>query len=157
MNRRTAAGLLVANGSAVVAAIVGIPPLIMGLSPAWQGRRETWRALGDVSDFPIGKVTNSIVATDKNAWPRTYGGQAVFVWRKSETEFVVFSRSCTDLGCPLEHEPGSGCFLCPCHGGIFAPDGSRLAGPPKSPMHRYAHRISESALEIDMTSIPPAA
>jgi menaquinol-cytochrome c reductase iron-sulfur subunit len=156
MKRRTAFGLLVAGGSALVAGVVGIPALIAGLSPAWQVRRETWRALGPLQNFPRGKVSPASVPRDPDAWPRPYGELPVFVWRPAQGDLVVFSRSCTDLGCPLEYEPGSGCFLCPCHGGIFAQDGGRLAGPPKTPMRRYAHRVQDDVLEIDVASIPPA-
>lgn len=157
MKRRTVTHLLVAAGSAVVAGAVGIPTLIAGLSPLWQPRQETWRPVGRLPEFPVGKVTRTVIAVDRDAWPRPYGEQPVFVWRKSEAEFVVYSQSCTDLGCPLEYEPGSGCFLCPCHGGIFAQDGRRLAGPPKSPMLRYLHRVRENVLEVDVASLPPAA
>jgi menaquinol-cytochrome c reductase iron-sulfur subunit len=156
MKRRTAAGLLVAGGSALAAGVVGIPALIAGLSPAWQARSETWRPLGPLRKFPIGKVSSASVPRDRDVWPRTYGERLVFVWRKAETDLVVFSRNCTDLGCPLEYEAGSGCFLCPCHGGIFAQDGQRLTGPPKAPMHRYAHRVRDDVLEIDIASISPA-
>jgi menaquinol-cytochrome c reductase iron-sulfur subunit len=167
MKRRTAAGLLVAGGSALVSGVVGIPTFIAGLSPAWQSRPENWRPLGQLRDFPVGKVSPGRVARDREAWPRTYGDLLVFVWRATEDELVVYSRSCTDLGCPLEYEAGSGCFLCPCHGGIFDRSGRRLAGPPKSPMHRYAHRLrgaglddarqEDAVLEIDVASLPPAA
>jgi menaquinol-cytochrome c reductase iron-sulfur subunit len=157
MNRRTVSGLLVVGGSALFAGAVSVPALIAGIAPAIWPRRETWRTIGQVRDFPIGKVSRGIILADGNGWPRSFGEQAVFVWRRSEDEIVVFSRSCTDLGCPLEYDAGSGCFLCPCHGGIFAQDGQRLAGPPKSPMHRYSHRTREGMLEIDISSIPPAA
>jgi menaquinol-cytochrome c reductase iron-sulfur subunit len=156
MKRRTAAGLLVAGGSALVAGVVGIPALIAGLSPAWQVRPEMWRPIGPLRNFPQGKVSPASVPRDHEAWPRRYGELLVFVWRPMQADLVVYSRNCTDLGCPLEYEPGSGCFLCPCHGGIFAQDGQRLAGPPKTPMNRYAHRVQEDVLEIDLASIPPA-
>jgi menaquinol-cytochrome c reductase iron-sulfur subunit len=157
MNRRTVSGMLVVGCSAVVAGAVGIPVLISGISPALRSRRESWRPVGELSTFPAGKVSRGIVSADRVVWPRAFGEQTVFVWRRSEADLVVFSRNCTDLGCPLEYEPGSGCFLCPCHGGIFAEDGRRLAGPPNAPMHRYAHRIREEVLEIDVASIPPAS
>ena len=118
---------------------------------------ETWRPIGELEMFPIGSVTQAVVVHDRESWPAAYGERGVFVWRRADADLVVFSRQCTDLGCPLEYERGSGCFLCPCHGGIFGPDGQRLAGPPKSPLHRYAHRIREAILEVDISSIPPAA
>lgn len=157
MNRRTVTGLIVVGCSSAVACVVGIPVLISGLSPALKSRQQLWRRVGDLTKFPTGQVSHGFVSPDTGAWPRTFGEQAVFVWRPSDADIIVFSRSCTDLGCPLEYETGSGCFLCPCHGGIFGPDGSRLAGPINSPMHRYVHRIREEVLEVDVASIPPAS
>ncbi|WP_425613578.1 ubiquinol-cytochrome c reductase iron-sulfur subunit [Anatilimnocola sp. NA78] len=156
MKRRTVSGLLVAAGSALAGSAIGLPALIAALSPAWQPARENWRRLGKLELFPLATVTPAVIALDRDIWPRRIGEQAVFVWRPSNEEIIVFSRSCTDLGCPLEFERRSGCFLCPCHGGIFAQDGQRLAGPPKSPMLRYVNRVHEGVLEIDVASLPPA-
>jgi menaquinol-cytochrome c reductase iron-sulfur subunit len=155
MTRRTLFGLLVTAGSALVAGVVGIPALVAGLSPALRPRRgETWRPIGGLESFAVGKVKEGVVARDDGAWPRTFQRTAVFVWRRSEAELVVFSRSCTDLGCALDYEQGSGCFFCPCHGGVFAQDGRRLAGPPNRPMLRYAHRVRDGVIEIDVSSLP---
>jgi menaquinol-cytochrome c reductase iron-sulfur subunit len=155
MTRRSFFGLLISGVTAVVASIVGIPALLSGLSPALQPRRrETWRSVGRLNDFPIGAVQEGVIVPDPKAWPRTLRRQAVFVWRRSEAECIVFSRSCTDLGCPLHYDRGSACFFCPCHGGIFAQNGERLAGPSNGPMFRYAHRIRDGVVEIDLTSIP---
>ena len=158
MNRRSFFGLLVAGGSAIAAGIVGIPALLTGLSPALQRRRrEIWRPVGRLEDFPTGAVHQGLISTDRRGWPRTLGRQAVFVWRRSEAEVVVFSRSCTDLGCPLDYDPGSACFFCPCHGGIFAQDGERMAGPPNGPMYRFVHRVRDGVIEVDVTSLPLGA
>ncbi len=156
MQRRTVSGLLVATGSALIGGAVGLPALIAALSPAWQPATEDWRPLGPLERFPIATMTPSVIVLDHADWPRRVGEQAAFVWRPSTEEIIVYSRSCTDLGCPLEYEAKSSCFLCPCHGGIFAQDGRRLAGPPKSPMLRYANRVHQGILEIDITSLPPA-
>ena len=32
-----------------------------------------------------------------------------------------------------------------------------MAGPPKEPLYRYATRIRDNILEIDLNSIPPMA
>ncbi len=158
MDRRTASGVLVATtGSLLAAGVVGVPALVSALSPAFARRESIWRAVGRLQDFPIGQVTEAAIAVDSSQWPRGIREPGLFVWRRSEQEIVVFSRSCTDLGCPLDYEAGSGCYLCPCHGGIFAQDGRRLAGPPKSAMHRYEHRVREDIVEVDTASIPLAA
>jgi len=157
MTRRTLIGMLAAGGAMLISSIVAIPTFLSGVSPALRSRRSDWRSVGRAEEFAVRAVRPTFAASDPHAWPRSAADDTVFVWRKSEAEFVVFSRSCTDLGCPLDHDPGSGCFFCPCHGGIFAYDGSRLAGPPNGPMHRYAHRVRNGVLEIDLSSIPAAA
>ncbi len=139
-----------------MAAVIAIPALVMGLSPTFPARRrEKWRAVGPVRDFEDVVVLRQ-VETDPQVWPRSFRKQAVFVCLQSE-QLRVLSRTCTDLGCPLTFDPGSTCFYCPCHGGIFAGDGSRLAGPPNGPMHQYAHRVRDGVLEIDLSSVPPSA
>jgi len=156
MKRRTLLNLFVAGGGMLVSGIVAIPALLTGLSPALQpSRRESWRPIGPLNEVPIGTVQDGAIVAEPDSWPRTLPGKSVFIWRPSAEELVVFSRSCTDLGCPLDHEAGSGCYFCPCHGGIFAPDGERLAGPPNRPMDRYAHRVRDGVLEIDVSSLPP--
>jgi menaquinol-cytochrome c reductase iron-sulfur subunit len=156
MKRRTFLGLLVAGGSAIFAGIIGVPTLLLGLSPVLQRRvRERWRPVGRLEAFPVGRTELAHLPVDRTAWPKPLPTQSVFVWRQADASVVVFSRSCTDLGCPLNYERGSGCFLCPCHGGIFSQDGQRLAGPPDRPMDRFAHRIRDGVLEIDVESLPP--
>lgn len=158
MTRRSFFGLLVAGGAFLVAGVVGIPAFLMGLSPVLRLRgRESWRPVGRLDDIPVGAVHEGIIPRDSKAWPRSLRQLAVFVWRRSESDLVVFSRSCTDLGCPLDYDRGSACFFCPCHGGIFAQNGQRLAGPPNGPMFRYAHRVKGGVLEIDVLSIPSGA
>jgi menaquinol-cytochrome c reductase iron-sulfur subunit len=158
MRRRTFFGLLVTGATMVVAGVVGIPALIAGLSPALQRRRrEKWRPVGRLDDFPVGAVREGEVRSAAGAWPRSFRREAVFVWRRSETDVVVYSRSCTDLGCSLDYDAGAACFFCPCHGGIFTQEGARLAGPPPTPMLRYTHRNRDGMLEIDVSSIPLGA
>jgi Rieske Fe-S protein len=77
------------------------------------------------------------------------------VWAESPDQFVVFSRACTDLSCPVRWDPGSQWFFCPCHGGIFDRRGEPRAGPPAVPLHRYQTRIRDGILEVDVFSVPP--
>jgi menaquinol-cytochrome c reductase iron-sulfur subunit len=155
MTRRFFTGLIVAGGSAVFSGIVGIPALILGLSPVFErGRRERWRSLGKLEEFRLGTIQQAQLDVDRTEWPRSLPIQTVFVWRQAE-DVVVYSPSCTDLSCPLTYDSGSACFFCPCHGGIFTQNGQRLAGPTNQPMYRFAHRIKGGVLEIDLASLPP--
>lgn len=156
MTRRIFTGLIVAGGSAVLSGIVGVPALILGLSPVFQRRRrERWRSVGRLEEFGLGTVQHAQLEVDPTEWPRSLSIQTVFVWRQTEDSVVVYSPSCTDLSCPLTYDSGSACFLCPCHGGIFTQNGQRLAGPTDQPMYRFAHRIKDGVLEIDLASLPP--
>ena len=105
--------------------------------------------------FPIGRVQQAVVSLGRGEADAALQTQGVYVWRSTETEVVVYSRSCTDLGCPVTWDPGSQWFYCPCHGGIFDREGERRAGPPNKPLYRYAIRLVDGDLEIDLHSVPP--
>jgi menaquinol-cytochrome c reductase iron-sulfur subunit len=159
MNRRRMIKWLIRGMGLAAAGMAGVPALIAGLSPlgARTPRRGVWRSLGPVAGFPVGQVREVRLRLPEESWGRALREQAVYAWRPSEAETVVYSRSCTDLGCPLTFDPGSECFFCPCHGGIFDKNGERLAGPPNRPMFRYESRIADGEILIDIHSVPPLA
>ncbi|MHB9148945.1 MAG: QcrA and Rieske domain-containing protein [Thermoleophilia bacterium] len=45
-----------------------------------------------------------------------------------------FYLACTHFGCIVSWRQEEQDFYCPCHAGIFAPDGTVLAGPPPKPL-----------------------
>jgi len=156
-NRRNWAIRVLALSGAVVSFAIGIPALLAAFSASIQGRKKhAWRTVGVADDFKHGQITPAEVSTDRADWSKTLDRLTVFVWRQTDSRFVVFSRSCTDLSCPITFDPGSECFFCPCHGGIFAKNGTPLAGPPKRPLYRYATKLRDGKLEIDLHSLPPA-
>ncbi|MHB8870056.1 MAG: QcrA and Rieske domain-containing protein [Thermoleophilia bacterium] len=46
----------------------------------------------------------------------------------------AFYLACTHFGCIVKWRPDEGDWYCPCHAGVFAPDGTVLAGPPPKPL-----------------------
>ena len=44
--------------------------------------------------------------------------------------------------------PGSGLFMCPCHGGVYYEDGSVASGPPPRGLFEYEFRVRKGALEV---------
>jgi menaquinol-cytochrome c reductase iron-sulfur subunit len=144
----------------VTAGLVGVPAFMAGIAPLWTGRpkRGAWQSIGRVEAFPVGEMRKVILHLPEEEWG---GGalreKAVYAWRPAPREAVVYSRNCTDLGCPLTFDRGSECFFCPCHGGIFDKNGERMAGPPSRPMYRYAARIDHGEIIIDLHSVPPMA
>jgi len=71
------------------------------------------------------------------------------VWRQPQTqEFVVYSSTCTHLGCTVRWDANQKLFLCACHGGAFNLDGSVKSGPPPRPLDRLALRIDSGNLLV---------
>ncbi|HEV7278887.1 MAG TPA: ubiquinol-cytochrome c reductase iron-sulfur subunit [Pirellulaceae bacterium] len=156
MKRRTALTAIMGCGGVALAGAVGVPAALSAISPSLETDGEpAWRNVGKLEEFAVGRVTKATVRAFRGDWANTLEVKSVYVWRKSEEEFVVFSRNCTDLSCPVTFDQGSECFFCPCHGGIFAKDGEVMAGPPSRPLYRFESRIRDGELEIDLRSLPP--
>ena len=157
MNRRKALKVLVGGMGLAGAGAVGVPALVTAIAPAAGGGGSVWRRLGTAEGFEVGAV--KLTTIERTAEEEAAGllEKGVYVWRRSADAFVVFSRACTDLSCPITHDPGNGWFFCPCHGGIFDEEGQPRAGPPSRPLYRYATRITGGLLEIDLRSVPPHA
>lgn len=157
MNRRTILQALTSLGGLAVAAVVGIPSLVVAISPALRSdRKPRWQSLGPVERFPLDSMTEGVVEVPRGDEDASLREKLVYVHRSAE-ETIVFSRNCTDLSCPVNWDRGSQCFFCPCHGGIFSKEGNPMAGPPPEPLYRYANRVRQGELEIDLNSIPPMA
>jgi menaquinol-cytochrome c reductase iron-sulfur subunit len=50
--------------------------------------------------------------------------------------------------------PTAKLFMCPCHGGVYYPDGTVAAGPPPQPLPTYQVRINNGQVEIQASAIP---
>lgn len=141
------------GGLAVAAPVLGTIVLPFVRRPA----APEWRNVGPIDRFPPGRMTQGFVEVPRDDWAATLRTKLVYVWRATDGTVTVFSRNCTDLSCPVTWDPGSHCFYCPCHGGIFAQDGTVMAGPPARPLDRYRHRVQDGLLQVDAHSVPPVA
>ncbi len=65
---------------------------------------------------------------------RTPSGATVNVTRQGSGEsvedFLALSSVCPHLGCQVHWEPQNDRFFCPCHNGVFTPEGVGIGGPP---------------------------
>ncbi|TLD71372.1 Rieske (2Fe-2S) protein [Phragmitibacter flavus] len=156
MNKRGFSKLLVVGGGLAVAGTVGVPALLTVLSPSLESDGgANWQPVGELDKFPLGEVAKALVPVPQEGWVRSLRQKGLFVLRELENEVVVYSRSCTDLSCPVTWDAGSEWFFCPCHGGVFSKEGEPKAGPPKDPLYRYATRVRSGVVEIDLNSVPP--
>lgn len=59
----------------------------------------------------------------------TVGGTAMVVAQVYEGCYTAITRACAHQGVAIDYKPERGQFVCPRHGAIYAPDGSKVAGP----------------------------
>jgi menaquinol-cytochrome c reductase iron-sulfur subunit len=155
MKRRRFLSVITTGAGWAAAGAVGAVGAVHACSPAVRAPARGWQPIGRERQFAIDSVTETIIAVKRDDWSPALRQKSVYVWRATRDEIVVFSRHCTDLGCLVSFDRGSQCFFCPCHGGIFAKNGERMAGPPKRALYRYATRIQDGRVEIDLDSLPP--
>ena len=139
----------------IAAAVTGIPVLSALFAPLTNKKKQDWRTVGAVDDFPM--QTTKLVKF-KNADRDTYAGvsdnSAAWLRRNSENKFVAFSINCTHLGCPVRWEDNTQLFMCPCHGGIYYKDGTVAAGPPLKPLTNYEVRILDGQVQLRTGPLP---
>jgi Rieske Fe-S protein len=61
-------------------------------------------------------------------------GKPIIVIALAGGAFAALDARCTHLGCTVEYDAASGQLPCPCHGSIFALDGSVLLAPATAPL-----------------------
>ena len=114
------------------------------LFPA-SGRREEWLFVTRVSG----------IARGQTVLYKTPAGESVNVTRRgaagTSEDFVALSSVCPHLGCQVHWEPQNNRYFCPCHNGVFRPDGVAIGGPPAEAgqsLSAYPLRLRDGLLFI---------
>jgi Rieske Fe-S protein len=133
-----------------IAGVLLAIPLVGYLAGALRARKEqAWITLGGLAEFPIGQTR---MATYRNPFTVPWDGETAdipcWVRRIAADRFQVFAINCAHLGCPVRWFPGSGLFMCPCHGGVYYADGSRASGPPPRGLFEYEYKIEGDRLLV---------
>jgi Rieske Fe-S protein len=123
--------------SATALAVASAYPVVRYLDPPREALAAGPSAAGRLEDFPVGSVRLVVLAD-----------RPIFILRTS-TEVRAFSALCTHLKCVVEYSADQKRFECPCHGGIYALDGSNVAGPPPRPLEELEVTISEGSVLVE--------
>jgi len=120
----TAAGILIAQQ-------------ILGKAPAWEPIYDPDRKVA--KDFNKGGDSQSLVHSLDDIDPGSGGvmnlGQGkIAVWKDHAGVPQAVSASCTHEGCIVTWNNAERTWDCPCHGSIFAADGSVIHGPAVEPL-----------------------
>jgi nitrite reductase/ring-hydroxylating ferredoxin subunit len=70
-------------------------------------------------------------------------------------QFIALSSVCPHLGCRVHWEPHNKRFFCPCHNGVFDPEGRPVSGPPKAAeqeLSRYPLKVEGGLLYIAIST-----
>jgi glycine/D-amino acid oxidase-like deaminating enzyme/nitrite reductase/ring-hydroxylating ferredoxin subunit len=139
----TAPGLYVATGfnawgiSNGTAAAILIAKQILGEAVDWAPAYDPMREAP--KDFNKGGDTQSLVHSLEDIAPGAgrimpLGQGKVAVYRSVDGELHALSAACTHKGCTLTWNDADHTWDCPCHGSMFAADGSVIHGPAVEPL-----------------------
>jgi len=92
-------------------------------------RKKGWLFVGELSRFKKGDSVSY----------RAPDGTKIAIARQKENgnadDFIALSSTCPHLGCQVHWEGQNNRFFCPCHNGVFDPQGIATAGPPADAKH----------------------
>jgi glycine/D-amino acid oxidase-like deaminating enzyme/nitrite reductase/ring-hydroxylating ferredoxin subunit len=111
-----------------------------------RGRSNSWAKLYDDTrsypeDFNPGGDSQSLAASIGDIAPGhggvlTRGKEKIAVWKDTKGNVHAFSASCTHEGCTVTWNNADHTWDCPCHGSMFAADGTVIHGPAIKPLAR---------------------
>jgi cytochrome b6-f complex iron-sulfur subunit len=111
-------------------------PLLRFLAPAGSAGE------GEQVKIPRSAVANGVAHFFQ------FRGKPAVVLQARPGEYLALSAVCTHLGCVVQWQEAQGEFLCPCHGGRFASNGTVLAGPPPRPLENLPVAVDGDQLRI---------
>jgi Rieske Fe-S protein len=139
---------LVVFVNTIVALIGGGLSAVLGafaLGP--RGTSQTrWSRAGTTADLkPDEPVARVLSVSRVDGWYRARARETVFLVWDGEKTIRAMSATCTHLGCQVRWEAKDKKFRCPCHGGVYAADGTVLEGPPPRPLQTIDARIESDS------------
>ena len=74
--------------------------------------------------------------------------KSVYVTKGADGKLHVLASVCPHLGCAVGWNETKGRFICPCHNGIFASDGTRISGPPPRNLDELETKVEEGHVKV---------
>jgi menaquinol-cytochrome c reductase iron-sulfur subunit len=130
--RRSFLAALLGVGAVFVGALLSVPLIRFALFPLIRRTTELKGSpVGALTDFASSTepVMRTIQIEQVDGWRKAVSEKAVYVTKDSQGQLRVLTSICPHLGCTVPWNKEKKEFVCPCHGGTFAPDGSRVSGP----------------------------
>lgn len=131
-SRRSFLGGLLGLGSLFVGTLLSVPLVRFALFPLLRRTTELKSSpLGELSEFSslTEPVLRTIQIEQVDGWRKAISEKAVYITKNTQGQLQVLTSVCPHLGCTVPWNKERSQFVCPCHGGTFTMDGSRVSGP----------------------------
>lgn len=150
LDRRSFVFGVVAVIGGVIAITIGLPAIGYLISPSRKvEEKDDWVPIGPVEDLPLDEPQLfTFTRTNQSGWETTAKSFGVYVTRYSDGSYDVFSNVCTHLSCRVTWQEPDQEYVCPCHDGRFAPDGSIISGPQPRGLFTYEYEIDENGIML---------
>jgi len=151
VGKRSFIGAALGAGTMLIGAIVGAPLFRFVLYPVYaKGTSGQWSDVGDAHEFEkgAGPVSKTVSLVQRDGWREVVSEQSVYVSRAENGQLQVMSAICPHLGCSVAWQASQGKFVCPCHGGQFAPDGTHISGPPPRGLDILKAQVKDGKLQV---------
>ncbi len=149
--RRSFLGWLLGVCTTTVGALLAVPLVRFALHPLLAKTTETsWSDLGAAGGFAslASPVRRLITIEQRDGWRKAVSQKAVYVAKQADGRLIVLSAICPHLGCSVAWNDAKGQFICPCHAGVFGPDGKRISGPPPRGMDTLETTVKDGRLVV---------
>jgi len=150
-NRRSFLGALLGVGSIFVGALLSVPLIRFALFPLLRRTTELKSSpVGALSEFSslTEPVMRTIQIEQVDGWRKATSEKAVYITKDQQGQLRVLTSVCPHLGCTVPWNKEKKQFICPCHGAMFTPDGSRISGPSQRGMDTLQTSVQDGQLLV---------
>jgi menaquinol-cytochrome c reductase iron-sulfur subunit len=133
--------------SALIASVFALPVFTF-IRGASSNKTNVFYPVGRINDLQEEVTRVSFTRFIRDGWMERSVEDYVWIRKKSDGTLIIFEPHCTHLGCAYAWNQTTHHFECPCHGGKFDENGTRIAGPPPRPLDRYEVKIVNGEIQI---------
>lgn len=143
INRRSAlavfSGAIAAFWTGCIAAVAGA----FISTPLSAARKSRNISLGQIDSLQAGFRSVELKNRANDGWYSHEEMIRVYARVDESGTPIVFSGTCTHLGCTVNWDESERVFKCPCHGGVYGEDGTVKAGPPPRPLTQLPAEVRD--------------
>ncbi len=148
-SRRKFLGYAIAGMGGAVALGYAIPLIQYLVGPAMAPQEDSWSLVCGAQDVPVNDPKSiTFVSNVKSGWQTKRVQRDVWVVKKPDGSYTVFSPVCPHLGCAYNWNGQERRFICPCHGSVYTITGKVVAGPAPRPLDTLPVKIENGNIYV---------